>query len=1007
MELAVGAMGSLLPKLGELLEEQYKLQKSVKSDFQYLQRELQSMHAALSEVAEVPREQLKQQDRLWATDVRELSQDIEDVVDNFLVRIEGPKSEPAANPDCLRGLIVNMTKLKKWKARRQIAAAIKDIKEQVHEVANRDGRYRGPHGVVSHLTAIAATRVTTTVDPVLIALYGDQKKLIAISDAKDEIIKKLSEGDDVSMKHLKILSVVGFGGLGKTTLAKAVYDELRGQFGSWAFVTVSQNPDVRKVLRDLLYQLDNEKYKDLGGAILFMAETELIEKLQESLRTKRYFIVIDDLWDVKVWDTIRYALVDSNQGSRIITTTRNRDVSKACCSFNDDIIYNMKPLSETNSQILFHKRIFASDTGCPRELEQVSKDILKKCGGVPLAIITIASHLAGDQQIKPMDQWYSLLNSIGRGLTRGGDVEEMRRILSLSYYDLPYRLRTCLLHLSIFPEDTEISKGRLIKRWIAEGLFQGENHEASLFDLGESYFNTLINRSMIEPVGISVEGRARACRVHDMMLDLICDLSSEENFVTVLDVIKGDTPLERKIRRMSLQKSMENLATIWLDSASMSQVRSFTIFSPASNQMLCLSRFQVLRVLDLEGCCLGESWHLNLRHIGKLLHLRYLGLRGTQAHELPMEIGMLKFLQTLDLRGTWAELPSSVVGLEHLIFLHLSLVMELPIGLRNLTSLEELTGVHVGSFCAKIVKELGYLTKLRVLDINWRGSEKNREDRDLADFLCSLHNLQNLEIRGGDDHVYLRRDWVPSPHLRRLVLHGWLQELPTWLSTSSLPLLSYLDINVRQVLSKDIQTVGMLKSLHFVSLKTGTGQCDVERLVLSADAFPCARHCFFINVIMVPSSFARGAMPMVKSLRFGVRVLDILTGDLDLSLKNLPSLEEVIIDYDESKARRHECIQARDMLSHALEEHPNCPTIDTGHNWGRGKGIVQGEGSEPSMRSRTQLTGDGVVSLDSIVQASISPHGAFNRFSSMFSSFLVKMKLEITLILSTHVDDIV
>jgi hypothetical protein len=93
-------------------------------------------------------------------------------------------------------------------------------------------------------------------------------------------------------------------------------------------------------------------------------------------------------------------------------------------------------------------------------------------------------------------------------------------------------LKTCLLYLSIFPEDTKISKDRLIRRWIAEGILQGENHGTNLIDLGESYFNMLINRSMIQPVGINVEGRAIACRVHGMMLDLICDLSSEENFVT-------------------------------------------------------------------------------------------------------------------------------------------------------------------------------------------------------------------------------------------------------------------------------------------------------------------------------------------------------------------------------------------------------------------------------------------------------------------------------------------
>uniref|UniRef100_A0ACD5U344 Uncharacterized protein n=1 Tax=Avena sativa TaxID=4498 RepID=A0ACD5U344_AVESA len=956
MEFAMGAMGSLLPKLGELLDKEYKLQKSMDKDFRYLQRELQSMHAALSEVAGVPREQLQQQDRLWASDVRELSHDIEDVVDSVLLCIEGPESELAANPECFKGLMVKMISLlKKCKARHQISTAMKDIKDQVHEVASRDGRYRAPLSVVANPTA--ATGATTTVDPLLIALYGDQRRIVGIDDAKNDILKKLSDGDDVSNQHLKILSIVVFGGLGKTTLTKAVYDELRGQFSHMAFVTVSRNPDVKKVMRDLLYELDNERYKKLDGAIL-LDERQLIDQLRESLQTKRYFIVVDDLWDVKAWEKISYALVDNNNGSRIITTTRNLEVSNACCTSNNDLVYNMKPLSDANSQILFYKRIFGNETGCPQELVQVSRDILKKCGGVPLAIITIASHLAGDHEIKPKDQWNTLLTSIGRGLTRGGGVEEMRRILSLSYYDLHYGLKNCLLYLSIFPEDSEICKYRLIRRWIAEGFLQGENNKTRMFDLGESYFNMLINRSMVEPVDIDVQGRPRACRVHDMMLDLICDLSSEENFVTILDVIEGNTPLRRNARRMSLQKSMEKRTATRLASTSMSHVRSFTIFSPAADQILSLSRFRVLRVLDLEGCRLRGSHPLYLRQVGNLLFLRYLGLRDTSSHGLPMEIGKLQFLQTLDLGNTCAQLPSSVVWLEHLIFLYISPGIQLPLGLRNLTSLEELTGLSLGCYCADIVKELGHLTNLRVLEICWGGSKEKKEDQALVESLCNLRKLQSLEIGSNGEHVYLSRDWVPPPDLRSLRLRGWLQTLPTWFGSSSLPLLSYLHMNVREVWLEDIQTLGMLPALRFVFLKAdvdpATEQCDVEKFVLSTDAFPCARECFFLNVTMVPSNFPRGALPMVRSLRFDFRVLDIINGGFDLSMGNLPSLEDVYIDYARKGTTSATRKQAHDMLSRALKEHPNRPTFHNSSHFSE-EGQVSGGGPGPSITSSTQV----------------------------------------------------
>jgi hypothetical protein len=89
--LALGAMGSLLPKLGELLKEEYKMQTSVKRDVELFSRELGSMRAALERVAEVPCNQLDQEVRLWAGDVRELSYDMEDIIESLLVCVKGSK----------------------------------------------------------------------------------------------------------------------------------------------------------------------------------------------------------------------------------------------------------------------------------------------------------------------------------------------------------------------------------------------------------------------------------------------------------------------------------------------------------------------------------------------------------------------------------------------------------------------------------------------------------------------------------------------------------------------------------------------------------------------------------------------------------------------------------------------------------------------------------------------------------------------------------------------------
>lgn len=239
---------------------------------------------------------------------------------------------------------------------------------------------------------------------------------------------------------------------------------------------------MKKVLNNILFELDEEKYANTYNAE--RGEKQLIDELIKFLNDKRYLVVIDDIWDKKAWELIKCAFSKNNLGSRLITTTRIVSVSEACCLSSDDI-YRMKPLSDDYSKRLFYKRIFSHEESCPPDLVQISQDILKKCDGIPLAIITISSLLTSNCQVKAKNKWYSLLNSIGHGLTEDPSVEEMK-ILLFSYYDLPFYLKPCLLYLSIYPEDYEIRSSDLIWRWIAEGFIHSGSQETSLYELGES-----------------------------------------------------------------------------------------------------------------------------------------------------------------------------------------------------------------------------------------------------------------------------------------------------------------------------------------------------------------------------------------------------------------------------------------------------------------------------------------------------------------------------------------
>ena len=266
-------MGTLLPKLGKLLMEEYNLQKRLKKGIKDLRDELLVIQAALVKVSDVPLDQLDPLVKIWANDVRELSFAIEDSLDSFMVRVEGV--EPT-KPHTFFGFIKKTCKkVTKLKIRREIANDIKDVKIQVKEVKERFDRYKD---------VIGNTNARTEVDPRLLAMYNKVSDLIGIEKSMDELTRRLSEGDDPSGEQLKVVSVVGFGGLGKTTLAKAVYDKLNKNFDCGVFVPVGQNPDTKKVLRDILLELDRQLYRDAST----MDERQLINQLQTFLVGKRY-----------------------------------------------------------------------------------------------------------------------------------------------------------------------------------------------------------------------------------------------------------------------------------------------------------------------------------------------------------------------------------------------------------------------------------------------------------------------------------------------------------------------------------------------------------------------------------------------------------------------------------------------------------------------------------------------------------------------------------------------
>lgn len=264
---AGGALKPVLEKLGAVLSDKYKLVKSVRSEIKSLKAELEAMHAFLENMSEL--EDSNVQDKVWMADVRELSYDIEDSIDEFMFRVDDKSAKPG-------GLIKKCKNLLMKTKTHRMAKKIRDLKIQVNEVGERHARYK--------IRETISKTSNAAVDHRAVAIFQDASKLVGIDGPKDVLIKLLMHGDVcASLQQPKVVSIIGSAGLGKTTLANQVYKKLGEQFECKSFVSVSQNPDMMKVLRIILSEVSNQPYASTeeGGI------EQLISKIANFLEDKR------------------------------------------------------------------------------------------------------------------------------------------------------------------------------------------------------------------------------------------------------------------------------------------------------------------------------------------------------------------------------------------------------------------------------------------------------------------------------------------------------------------------------------------------------------------------------------------------------------------------------------------------------------------------------------------------------------------------------------------------
>ncbi|KAL9682564.1 hypothetical protein QQ045_014365 [Rhodiola kirilowii] len=543
-----------------------------------------------------------------------------------------------------------------------LGCKIENLKTRATDISNRRERYR-----------LDATDVSTTSDSrekKLMQLrrstyYANNELMVGLSETVSLLEGKLTNGGSGRF----VISILGMGGLGKTTLARKLYNSLRqGYFESYSWVCVSQEYNPRDILLDLIKSMVKpEPTKEDLKRITTKHSMEAY--LRNWLSGRRFLVVIDDVWERDAWESLERAFPDNNKSSRVIITTRNKHVA----TLNTAYVHELRYLQEDESWELFCKKAFPDDIKmiCPPNLEPLGKEMVTKCSGLPLAIITLGGLLFTKSQV--LSEWELVRDNLWKELKK--DSVHINAVLQLSYKDLPQNLKPCFMYVGIFPEDFEIPISQLILMWVAEG-FIGQEEEGSPEDTAKSYFNELVGRSLIQKKDEDWIGFT--CRVHDLLRDMAIRKAKEMCFSLYHDG-KTTSKLPKSVphRRLTYM-ACDNKPSSYINpflrtfcqpfSSDSHPIRQWNT-SPEKMFQSLFKCFSLLRVLDIQVGVYGTRALKIPGEIGRLIHLRYLGLslpRNTKG-EFPETISNLKALETLSVRSKkHVTLPETMVKLKNL-----------------------------------------------------------------------------------------------------------------------------------------------------------------------------------------------------------------------------------------------------------------------------------------------------------------------------------------------------
>ncbi|XP_027154893.1 putative late blight resistance protein homolog R1A-3, partial [Coffea eugenioides] len=480
--------------------------------------------------------------------------------------------------------------------------------------------------------------------------------VVGFDDETASIINQLRNGSH----QVKIVSIVGMPGCGKTTLARKVYNNssVKSHFYERAWCTVSQIYHKRNLLLQILTCIESK----LPEEVFKMGEEDLALQVKRRLLKNRYLIVLDDVWDIDAWNGLEASFPDDGNGSRVILTSRLHGVAPQDKLEHEP--YSLRQLTPNESWDLLKGKLYPGQELAPPELCEIRQQVVEMCQGLPLTVVILAGILSR------MDRYGWKEAVEGLSSRNVSSTEQCTATLELSYKHLPDTLKACFLYFGAFPEDHEHNTKRLISLWVAEGFVQKTQLKRSE-DVANDYLMELISRSLvIVSKPRSIDG-VKACRIHDLLYEFCVTKAKEEKLLQLVrrydDLSAFTVPCY--LRRLCIDSKVEHFDNLRLFSPA---IRSLLLFSHDEDSRssfdlrFILHIIKLVKVLDLSQIYLGGTFP---RELELLVHLRYLAILG-DGRPVPASIGYLTNLETLIWRNSRSHgsvsLPDTIWNLKKL-----------------------------------------------------------------------------------------------------------------------------------------------------------------------------------------------------------------------------------------------------------------------------------------------------------------------------------------------------